>query len=283
MSSGDRLAGPVAGTAAGVPYIALPSTAVDRVAGERPVPMIVAWHGLAPPRSEAALAAALPMTGVPTWRVFLGLPMTGRREADAGLLGSATRGTRDYLLELMAPVVENAAGELPEALGELRRQLGVPEGPIGLAGFSVGATAALLTLAEGAVPVAAAALIAPLAIPARVVAAFERRFDFAYSWSPESHGVATRLDFASRADEVADRGSPLLFISGESDEIAPPSDALAVSDALRARGARTVEAVTFRMGHALAAEPGTAAAPPIAAAVSVDGALTDWFRRHLCP
>jgi predicted esterase len=282
MSSGDRLTGPVAGTAAGVPYIALPSTAVDRAAGERQTPMIVSWHGLVPPRSEAALAAALPMTGVPAWRVFLGLPMTGGRQADAGLIDSATRGTRDYLLELMAPVVENAAGELPEALGELRRQLGVPAGPIGLAGFSVGATAALLTLAEGAVPVAAAALIAPLAIPTRVVGVLERRFDFAYSWSPESHGVATRLDFTSRAAEVADRGSPLLLISGESDEIAPPSDALAVSDALRARGARTVEAVTFRMGHALADEPGTMAAPPIAAAVSVDGALTDWFRRHLC-
>ncbi|OLT17030.1 hypothetical protein BJF79_18185 [Actinomadura sp. CNU-125] len=35
------------------------------------------------------------------------------------------------------------------------------------------------------------------------------------------------------------------------------------------------------MGHALAAEPGTEARPPITEAVRVDGVLSDWFRDRL--
>lgn len=283
MTGGDRLARPLAGTAAGVPYIALPSTAVDRADDDRPAPLIVLWHGLVPPRTEAALAAALPMTGVPAWRVFLSLPLTGARRPGADLLPAAVRGERDYLLELLAPLVESAARELPEAVEELRTRLRAAPGPIGLAGFSAGAAAAMLALAEGPVPIAAAAFIAPVAIPERVVAALERRYGFAYSWSPESHGVARRLDFTARAAEMAERGVPLLFISGEYDDIVRPSDIASVTGALRAQGADSVEAMTFRMAHALAAEPGTAAAPPIAEAVSVDGALTEWFRGHLRP
>ena len=35
------------------------------------------------------------------------------------------------------------------------------------------------------------------------------------------------------------------------------------------------------MGHALAAQPGTEARPQIAEAISVDTAVTGWFRDHL--
>lgn len=281
--SGDELARPEAGTAAGVPFVALPPTAVDAGPRTGPSRMIVAWHGLDPPRTESAFAAALPMTGVPAWRVFLGLPMTGARLPAGGLAELAVRRDRDYLLELLVPIVEQAAGEVPEAIAELRERLGLADdGPVGLAGFSAGATAALLTLAEGTLPVGAAALIAPVARPARVVSALERRSGTAYSWNAESHGAANRLDFTARAAEVAERGCPLLLIGGDHDELVPPADTAAVKRALDAHGARKVEAATFRMGHALAVEPGTEPAPPIAEAVSVDGALTDWFRRHLC-
>src|SRR5437868_11905297 len=70
---------PVYGTAAGVTYIALPPTAVDVVAAG-PTHLIVVWPGFDPPRTASALAAAVPMTGVPAWRVFLGLP----RQAPGG-------------------------------------------------------------------------------------------------------------------------------------------------------------------------------------------------------
>src|SRR5260370_17655265 len=69
---------PCTGTAAGVPYLALPPTSVD-VEADGPTRLIVAWHGFEPPRSEAAFAAAVPMTGVPAWRVYLGLPLFGGR------------------------------------------------------------------------------------------------------------------------------------------------------------------------------------------------------------
>lgn len=279
--SSDQLAQPRTGTAAGVPFVALPPTAVD-AGGEDQAPMIISWHGFDPPRTESAFAAAVPMTGVPAWRVYLGLPMTGSRLPPGGFAELAARGARDYLVELLAPVVEQGASELPGVVSELRERLDSRDGPIGLVGFSAGATTALLALAETRVPVAAAALISPVAVPGRVVAALERRFGVAYAWSAESHGVARRLDFTLRAAEVAERGCALLLISGEHDDVVPPSDTAAVRAALSARGTRTVEAVTFRMGHALAAEPGTAPAPPITEAVSVDGALTDWFRRYLC-
>jgi hypothetical protein len=35
------------------------------------------------------------------------------------------------------------------------------------------------------------------------------------------------------------------------------------------------------MGHALAAQPGTEARPQIAESISVDTAVTGWFRDHL--
>ena len=41
--------------------------------------MVIAWHLLDAPRSETAFAAALPMRGLDAWRVYLGLPLTGRR------------------------------------------------------------------------------------------------------------------------------------------------------------------------------------------------------------
>lgn len=50
---------------------------------------------------------------------------------------------------------------------------------------------------------------------------------------------------------------------------------------LRRHDTGPVESTTFRMGHALAAEPGTEARPPITEAVRVDGVLTDWFRNRL--
>ena len=69
----------ISGIAAGVPYVALPPE------GEGPAPLIAVWHLLDSPRSEAAMAAAVPMAGVRAWRVYFGLPMTGRRSLPGGV------------------------------------------------------------------------------------------------------------------------------------------------------------------------------------------------------
>jgi hypothetical protein len=57
----------ITGTAAGVPFTALPP--VDDGAA----PLIVTWHMLDAPKSDAAFAAALPMNDLPAWRVHLGM------------------------------------------------------------------------------------------------------------------------------------------------------------------------------------------------------------------
>src|SRR5207249_10014836 len=65
----------ITGTAGGVPFTALPPTGTT----DGPAPLIVTWHMLDAPRTDAAFAAALPVTGVPAWRVHLGMPMCGAR------------------------------------------------------------------------------------------------------------------------------------------------------------------------------------------------------------
>ncbi|MGI8334936.1 hypothetical protein ACRYCC_33705 [Actinomadura scrupuli] len=278
MSSSDRPARPCSGTAARVPYVALPPTAID-AEPDGPTRLIVAWHGFEPPRSEGSFAAAVPMSGVPAWRVFLGLPMFGNRLPPGGIAEVRARAQRDYLLELYGPVVQQAAAELPAAVAEIRDDLGLADTPIGLVGFSAGGGAALLALAEGNIEVAAAALIAPIAVPALVLAAMERRSGGTYTWTPESRAVADRLDFTSRAAEVVARDPALMLVAGAGDELVAESELAVLRDRLTAGGG-TVEALTFSMGHALAAEPGLAAEPPIAEAVSVDAALTGWFRER---
>ncbi|MCW2886428.1 MAG: alpha/beta hydrolase [Streptosporangiaceae bacterium] len=277
MSSSDQPARPCSGTAAGVPYVALPPTAID-VEPDGPTRLIVAWHGFEPPRSEGSFAAAVPMTGVPAWRVYLGLPMFGNRLPAGGIGEVRARAQHDYLVDLYGPVAQQAAAELPAAVTEIRDDLGLANIPIGLVGFSAGGGAALLALAEGNIEVAAAALIAPIAAPALVLAAMERRSGGTYTWTDESRALAARLDFTSRAREVVARDPALMLFAGGNDDLVTESDLAGLRDLLTAAGGTRVEALTFSMAHALAAEPGLAAEPPIAEAVSVDAALTGWFR-----
>jgi hypothetical protein len=42
------------------------------------------WHLMDPPRTEAALAAALPLAGLEAWRTYLGLPLSGSRMPPGG-------------------------------------------------------------------------------------------------------------------------------------------------------------------------------------------------------
>ena len=72
----------ISGTAAGVPFTALPPASTT----DSPAPVIVTWHMLDAPRTDAAFAAALPMIGVPAWRVHLAMPMCGARMVDGRLV-----------------------------------------------------------------------------------------------------------------------------------------------------------------------------------------------------
>jgi pimeloyl-ACP methyl ester carboxylesterase len=190
----------LAGVTAGVPYVAhRPTLACDRT------PLVIVLHLMDAPWNEVAMAAALPLAGVPAWRAYLGLPTAGAR---------------------MPAGVEHAAQELPGAVAGLREQLSVARGPVVLVGASAGAAAVLLALAEGQVPVSAAVLITPAVRAAGGVDAGE---------TPGR--VADRLDFVSRAGDIASRlpQPGVLIVNGEHEDPVLLGPAKALYDALSAR------------------------------------------------
>ncbi|WP_438816826.1 alpha/beta hydrolase family protein [Umezawaea beigongshangensis] len=172
---------PITGTAAGVPFTALPPV------GDDPAPLLVTWHVLDAPRSDAAFAAALPMHGLPAWRVHLGMPMCGARAVDGGTDAVVQLMREDPLMSFLHPFVRQATEEFPAALASIRAQLRVDDGPIGVLGGSLGGAVALRVLADTDVPVTAGAVVNAAIRMRSVVDLFpgEYRYD-AESGSPRS-------------------------------------------------------------------------------------------------
>jgi pimeloyl-ACP methyl ester carboxylesterase len=274
----------LSGIAADVPYIALPPA--GRRDGDEAAPLIVAWHLNDPPRSAAAMASALPLAGVPAWRVYLDLPMHGRRQLPGGLDEFMQLGYEDAVLKAFEPQVTQAVAEFPGVLAELRGRLPLTDAPIGLVGASIGTLPAQLVIAEGAARVAAVALISPVIQLAEVVAANERRFNVSYPWSDASRAVASRFDFVARAPEIAARDPQpaLLLITGAQDDPAFPLQTQRLHSELRQRykdPERLRRMSIPGMKHGFATEPGIEHAPQTTEAQLVDAATTDWFRRYL--
>jgi pimeloyl-ACP methyl ester carboxylesterase len=265
------------GEAAGVPFVALPP-------GEKATkpPLLVVWHMTDPPRSETAMAAALPLRAVPAWRVYLGLPMSGSRLPAGGLEEFFRLGYEDAVLELFDPMTTQALGEFPAALAALREQVPAGDDAVGLIGASAGAFVALSVLAETDVPVSAVALISPAIRLASVVAANERRFGVTYPWSERSRQVAQRLDFVARADAIAARNAATLLVVGELDDegFSRPAEQLRAALARRSRSRTSLVRIP-EMGHALADEPGLDPAPQTPQAARVEAVVVDWFQRHV--
>jgi hypothetical protein len=109
----------------------------------------------------------------------------------------------------------------------------------------------------------------------------EKRSGRDRSWTEQAAAFADRLDLGAAAAALAGREIATLLIGGAKDRVVPAREITSLRDVLRRHEAGPVESATFRMGHALAAEPGTEARPPITEAVRVDGVLTDWFRDRL--
>jgi dienelactone hydrolase len=275
---------PIRDVVASVPYVALPPA--GRQAGREPAPLIIAWHLNDPPRSAAAMAAALPLAGIAAWRVYLDLPMHGKRQLPGGLEEFMQLGYTDAVLKAFEPQVSQAVDEFPAVLAELRARLPVTGGPIGVAGASIGALPAQLVMAGDCAQVSAAALISPVIQLAEVVAANERRFGVSYPWSEASRAVAARFDFVARADEIAahDPQPAILLVTGAEDDPAFPRQAQRLHAELRQRYSdpdRVSLTTIPGMGHAFAAEPGIEPAPQATEAKAVDAAVTGWFDRFL--
>jgi dienelactone hydrolase len=269
----------ITGTAAGVPFTALPPAAGT----DAPAPLIVTWHMLDAPRTDAAFAAALPMAGVPAWRVHLGMPMCGARMVDGRLDAAIALAREDALLAFLAPITYQAAAEFPAALGALRAQLPVDEQPAAVLGASLGGAVALQVLAAGETPLRAVALVNPAVRIRSVVGLVDGLAGHSYRWTAEADKVADELDFVARAGDLTAQ-PPLVLVSGEQDHPDLRADATALVDALRGRYARPdeVELVLVPdLAHPLADEPGLEPVPQRPTARAVDEILTRWFVRRL--
>lgn len=283
VADAPALSAPVTGTAAGVPFLALPPAA----ATDAPAPLVVGLHAFEPPRSESALAGAVPMASLPAWRVYLGLPLFGARLPEGGVTEINRRGERDYLVELFGPVVEEAAAELSRVIEELRSAFPVADTPVGLVGVGAGATAVLLALAESRLPVGAAAVINPIVDPSLLMAARERRTGTPYRWSAQAQQTRGWLDFSARATEISRAGPPVLIVNGGQDEVSPPEHGRAFHDTLAEQGSGQDSKHALRhivvpdLAHAIGPEPGLEPGPLTPAGVLTDRALTEWFHLHL--
>ncbi|MFI7274488.1 alpha/beta hydrolase [Streptomyces sp. NPDC049879] len=271
-------------TAAGVPFAALPPAA-PYPGG--PAPLIVTWHMMDAPATETAFAAALPLRGVPAWRVHLGMPWCGARALPGGNGEVVERARRDTVRAYLEPVVGQAVAEAPAALDEIRERFPVAaDAPVGVVGGSLGGAVALRVMTEGRVRVGAGAVVNGAVRVRSVVGLIEGVTGRAYPWTDASRAVADRHDFVARAGDIA-RGAPwppLLMVSGDDDFPGLRKDAADLVAALRGLSVEEDHArlVTVPgLAHPLAEQPGTAPAPQLPAARVVDEAVTAWFTHHL--
>ena len=262
----------LAGTAAGVPFVALPPAG-----GARPARVVVLWHLLGTPGTPAAMAAALPLRDVPAWRVYLELPGTGSR-APAAAWPEFLLET-DLLLDAYGPIVEGAAGELPAVLTKLRTELPLGEGPIALVGGSAGGHAALLTLLRADLEVSAAVLVNPAVRAETVITVNERLADFRYPWTDAPRTAAARLDMLTAP--AGNPGAAVLLVTGSEEYPEFQPDQSDLCDVLARRSPapeRVDHHVLPGVAHMFAEQPGD---PPDAAAI--DAEATAWLRRYFAP
>jgi hypothetical protein len=70
---------------------------------------IILWHGFGPPANERALMDALPLDDVPAVKVYLGLPLFGKRAEEGGVVALKRRQSTDFASLSFEPVVMGAA------------------------------------------------------------------------------------------------------------------------------------------------------------------------------
>ena len=264
------------GVAAGVPFFAKPPEHARESA-----PTIIVWHMHDPPRSETAMAAALPLRDVDAWRVYLGLPLSGARLPPGGLDAFFALGAEDAVLKLYAPTVQQAVAEFPPAMTALRRDHGIAIGRVAFVGASIGAFVALQLVVDALASPGAIVLVSPALRLTSVVAANERRFGIAYQWSDEARDIAEQLDFVARAPALARRRVPVLVVAGADDDragIVEPAESLVA--ALTGSGCDATLVRIPNMAHSIADEPGLEPSPQNAAAAAVDEVVAAWLRQR---
>ncbi len=261
-------------TLAGVP-------AIIRVPKTVKKPPVILWHGLGPPGSESELMSALPLDGVPSVKVYLGLPLFGARAPSGNAESLGQRQAEDYALKIFKPVVVGAEQELPAVLEALRGlKCLAPSEQIGLFGFSAGGTAVLLALRNSQIPVRVAVTVnAPIGLN-EAVEAVEHATKKPYVWSQASRQLAEQANSLLHAPEIA-AGSPpraLLILSGANDDVIRPAGTESLAEKLRpiyahsGNAARLSVVIAPGVSHSWA-EPGTVE--------QVRATVAGWFNRYL--
>ena len=258
-------------TLAGVPAI----LRVPRTIAKAP---IVLWHGFGPPASERALMDTLPLDDVPAVKVYLGLPLFGRRAEPGGIEALKRRQQDDVALQVFEPIVVGAAKELPAVLKALQALGCASSGDrIGVFGFSAGGATTLFALAERDVPIAGAVVVNASTGLSASVAAYERATKISYAWSPAARALARRTDAAVRAHDIAAGHPALLIVQSAADAVVSPDNASALEAALRPHYAqrdaeRLQLALEPDLTHDITAERGIAL---------LRARVADWFNRYL--
>lgn len=268
----NQSAEPISGTTAnGVPFLVTPPS------DPASAPVVVAWHLLDPPRTETAMASALPLAGLDAWKVYFGLPLTGSRQPTGGMDEVMRLGMEDAAMNLFWPIHEQAVAEFPVAFADVRERFGIPENAArGLLGGSMGSSIAAAVLAGGESHAQAAVFVSPMLQLRPMVEELCRFFGIEYSWSDPSERADEKMDFVARAPELIATGAAILVVAGADDS---------ASSTQPARDFAAAAAVDLRMlegvEHALADEPGIAAAPQTVAAKQVDKLAAEWFSGNL--
>ncbi|MCE7002631.1 alpha/beta hydrolase [Kibdelosporangium philippinense] len=257
---------PITGTAAGVPYTALPPSTETNA-------LVVSWHMMDAPRTNAAFAAALPLNDVAAWRVHFGLPFCGARMDNGTMDAALERAKADSVLGYFALFIRLAVEEFPAALADVRKQLSIGDGLLFALGGSLGAAIALQNLTK--VSFAGAAIVNGLIRVRAGVSLAEDIWGTPYQWTEESAAAADELDFIARAAELAE--TPLLVVSGEEDHPVLRADAAQLVEKLPNAELATIPG----LAHPLADEPGMEPAPQLPVAKKVDERLTQWFAQYV--
>lgn len=246
-------------------------------------PPIILWHGFGAPANAEALMQALPLDDVPAIKVYLDLPLFGRRALPGGKADLLQRQRKDFAGLIFKPIVMGAAQELPAVVAALQSRHCIERGaPIGLFGFSAGGAAVLVALAQHRVPVSAAVVVNASTGLSDSVAALVRLTHHSYDWTAESRRLARNSDAISHAAQIAAGPEPpaLLIIQGAADKVVGPATAQSLYEALQPYYRR--EGKSDRLNLVL--EPGVphAWASSGSAARIVDR-IGDWFKNRPAP
>ncbi|MGH3554439.1 MAG: hypothetical protein ACRDT5_17990 [Mycobacterium sp.] len=149
------------------------------------------------------MAEAFPLDALDANLAYACLPMFGERLPAGGIDEVMDRQARDYLRQLLMPVVDQAADELATVVTAIAERTNANAKALALLGFSAGGVVVAANLIRAQVPIQAAVLVNTVNSPA---------------------AAAYRVDLTAHATAVAAHPAPpaLLILHGADDEYATP-------------------------------------------------------------